>query len=95
MAKVRLDVKCRVANVFIKSFTHHQSITKVKTKQRKVPNHKGSILRGIIHNLSLQRWQDQEITDYLNNEKGITLSRSSVTHIRIEWRDKPRNGTSN
>ena len=41
------------------------------------------MLRGIIHNLSLQRWQDYEIADYLNNEKDITLSRSAVTRIRI------------
>ena len=36
----------------------------------------------IIHNFSLQRWSDYEIADFLNDEKGITLSRSAVTHIR-------------
>jgi hypothetical protein len=39
-------------------------------------------LRGIIHNLSLQRWTDQEIRDYLHNEKNMLISRSSVTIIK-------------
>ena len=55
----------------------------MKIKQRKVTREHRQYVRGIIQNLSLQRWQDQEIADYLNNEKGITLSRSAVTHIRI------------
>jgi hypothetical protein len=38
--------------------------------------------RGIIHNLSLQRWTDQEITDYLHKEKNMEISRSSVTIIK-------------
>ena len=49
---------------------------------RKVPKSQKQYVRGIIHNLSLQRWTDQEITDYLNNEKGTSLSRSGVTVIR-------------
>ena len=55
----------------------------MKIKQRKVTQEQRQYIRGIIQNLSLQRWQDQEIADYLNNEKGITLSRSAVTRIRI------------
>ena len=55
----------------------------MKIKQRKVTREYRQYVRGIIQNLSLQRWQDQEIADYLNKEKGITLSRSAVTHIRI------------
>ena len=54
----------------------------MKIKQRKVSNSQREYIRGIIHNLSLQRWQDQEIVDYLNKEKGIILSRSYVTQIR-------------
>ena len=38
--------------------------------------------RGIIHNLSLQRWTDQEITDYLYNEKNMNISRSQVSRIK-------------
>ena len=55
----------------------------MKIKQRKVTREQRQYIRGIIQNLALQRWQDQEIADYLNKEKGITLSRSAVTRIRI------------
>jgi hypothetical protein len=51
---------------------------------RKVPKSEKQYVRGIIHNLSLQRWTDQEITDYLNKEKGTMLSRSAITHIRLQ-----------
>ncbi len=54
----------------------------MKPTNRKVPKSEKQYIRGIIHNLSLQRWSDYEITDFLNNEKGITLSRSAVTYIR-------------
>ena len=47
-------------------------------------------IRGIIHNLSLQSWQDEEIADYINNEKNITLSRSAVTRIRNQNRETGR-----
>jgi len=36
-------------------------------------------LRGTIHNLSLSRWTAQEITDYLQDDKKIEISRSTVT----------------
>ena len=49
---------------------------------RKVPKSQKQYVREIIHNFSLQRWSDYEIADFLNDEKGITLSRSAVTHIR-------------
>jgi hypothetical protein len=39
-------------------------------------------LRGIIHNLSLQRWTDQEIVGYLNDEKKIDIARSTVNGIK-------------
>ena len=39
-------------------------------------------VRGIIHNLSLQRWTGSEIADYLNKEKDIQISISSVALIR-------------
>ena len=54
----------------------------MKIKQKRVSNSQREYIRGIIHNLSLQRWQDQEIADYLEKEKNITLSRSYVTQIR-------------
>jgi hypothetical protein len=36
----------------------------------------------MIQNLSLQRLTDQEIVDYLHNEKQIEIARSTVTNIR-------------
>jgi hypothetical protein len=48
----------------------------------KVPKSEKQYVRGIIHNLSLQHWSDQQIMDFLNNEKQIMISRSRVTQIR-------------
>lgn len=39
-------------------------------------------VRAIVHNLSLQRMTDQEIVDYLHNEKKIDIARSTNTGIR-------------
>ncbi len=44
-------------------------IKNVKMKHRNSTNSQKQYLRCIIHNLSLQRLTDQEIVDYLNNEK--------------------------
>ena len=43
-------------------------------------------VKSLIHNLSLQRLTDQEIVDYLHNEKGIEIARTTVnaTRNRIE-----------
>jgi hypothetical protein len=38
-------------------------------------------LRGIIHNLSLQRWTADEITNYLHDEKNMKISRSTISRI--------------
>ena len=72
----------QLVNVFIKLHIYHH-ITNVKIKQRRVSNSQREYIRGIIQNLSLQRWSDYEIANFLNDEKGITLSRSAVTHTRI------------
>ena len=50
--------------------------------KKKVTQEQRQYVRGVIHNLALQRWQDKEIAEFLNNEKGIKLTRSSVTYIR-------------
>ena len=34
------------------------------------------------HNYSLQRWTDQDIVDYLSEEKKIKIARSTVTTIK-------------
>lgn len=39
-------------------------------------------VRGIVHNLSLSRWTDQEIVDYLKKEKQIDIARTTVNNIR-------------
>ena len=39
-------------------------------------------IKGIVHNLSLQRLTDQDIVDYLHSEKKIDISRSTVTKIK-------------
>ena len=45
-------------------------------------------VRGIIHNLSLQRWTDQEIADYLLNEKKIEIARTTVNGIKNQMEKK-------
>ncbi len=39
-------------------------------------------IRGLVHNLSLQRLTDQEISDYLHTEKNIDLARITINGIR-------------
>ena len=39
-------------------------------------------VKGMVRNLSLLRWSDQEITDYLHDEKNMQISRPSVTIIK-------------
>lgn len=39
-------------------------------------------VRAVIHNLSLSRWTDQEIVDYLYDEKKIRIARSTVNGIK-------------
>ena len=39
-------------------------------------------VKGIVHNYSLQRWTDQDIVDYLREEKKIKIGRSTVTKIK-------------
>jgi Rps23 Pro-64 3,4-dihydroxylase Tpa1-like proline 4-hydroxylase len=51
-------------------------------KHRKVAKPEKQYVRGIIHNLSLSRWTDQEIVDYLHDEKRIDLARSTVSKIK-------------
>jgi hypothetical protein len=49
---------------------------------RKIAKSEKQYLRGIIHNLSLQKWTDQDIVDYLRDEKSIDIGRSTVTKIK-------------
>ena len=56
----------------------------VHNNHRKRTNSKADkqYIKTIIHNLSLQRWTDQEISNYLKKEKNIEISRSRVTTIK-------------
>lgn len=47
-------------------------------------------VRGIIHNLSLSRWTDQEIVDYLHDEKKIEIARSTVNGIKNQIEKEAR-----
>jgi hypothetical protein len=51
-------------------------------ERRKVAKSEKQYLRGMIHNLSLQKWTDQDIVDYLRDEKNIDIGRSTVTKIK-------------
>jgi hypothetical protein len=55
---------------------------KVGIKHKKSTISEKLYIRGIVHNLSLQRWTDQEIAQYLQSEKQIEIARSTVTGIR-------------
>ena len=39
-------------------------------------------VKGIVHNYSLQRWTDQDIVNFLWEEKKIRIGRSTVTRIK-------------
>jgi hypothetical protein len=43
-----------------------------------------SYIKSIVHNYSLQRWTDQDIVNYLQDEKKIKIGRSTVTTIRTQ-----------
>jgi len=51
-------------------------------EHRKSTKSEKEYVKAIIQSLSLQRLTDQEIVDYLHNEKQIDIARSTVTYIR-------------
>jgi hypothetical protein len=55
---------------------------KVGIKHKKSTISEKQYVKGMVHSLSLQRWTDQEISDYLHSEKQIDIARSTVTGIR-------------
>jgi DNA-directed RNA polymerase specialized sigma54-like protein len=54
----------------------------VHSKHEKVAKSQKPYTRGLIHNLSLQKWTDQEIVDYFKDEKNIDIARSTVNTIK-------------
>ena len=62
--------------------TSNSNSKTANSKHTKVAKSQRQYVRGIIHNLSLQRWTSQEISDYLHGEKKIDIARSTVNSIR-------------
>ena len=50
--------------------------------RKKLAKSERQYLRGMIHNLSLLRWTDQEIANYLRDEKQLEIARSTVNSIK-------------
>lgn len=48
-------------------------------------------VRGIVHNYSLQRWTDQDIVNYLWEDKQIRIGRSTVTRIKNQVEEQADN----
>jgi hypothetical protein len=51
-------------------------------EHRKSSKPEKQYVRGIVHNLSLQRLTDQKIVDYLHDEKNIDMARTTVNGIK-------------
>ena len=69
-------------------------------KRHKCTNSEREYVRGIVHNLSFQRWTDRDIARFLNEEKKIEISRSTVSRLRKQvekqaekWYIELRNST--
>ena len=48
-------------------------------------------MKGIVHNYSLQRWTDQDIVNFLCEEKKIRIARSTVTTIKNKVEEQAGN----
>jgi hypothetical protein len=48
-------------------------------------------IQGIVHNYSLQRWTDQDIVNFLWEEKKIKIARSTVTTIKNQVEQEAEN----
>jgi hypothetical protein len=55
---------------------------KVTSKRAAFTNLEREYVKGIVHNLSFQRLTDQEIVQWLHDEKQIDLDRSTVSKMR-------------
>jgi hypothetical protein len=56
----------------------------VSNKRKSLTISEKLFVKGIVQNLSLLRWTDEEIVNYLQAEKAINIGRSTVTVIRNE-----------
>jgi hypothetical protein len=69
------------------STSNNKSVTKERHRWTKAER---QYIQGIVHNYSLQRWTDQDIVNFLWEEKKIKIARSTVTTIKnqVEQRAK-------
>ena len=61
---------------------------KVTSKRAAFTNLEREYVKGIVHNLSFQRLTDQEIVQWLHDEKQIDLERSTVSKMRNQVESK-------
>lgn len=54
----------------------------VQNNHQKCTKSEKEYVKGIIHNLSFQRLTDQEIVQWLHDQKQIDMSRSTVSRVR-------------
>jgi hypothetical protein len=54
----------------------------VPTERHRFTNSEREYVKGMVQNLSFQRWTDQEIVHWLHEEKQIDIGRSTVSKIR-------------
>jgi len=52
-------------------------------------------VKGIVHNYSLQRWTDQDIVNYLREEKKLRSVEVQSPELRTKLKNKRRIGISN
>jgi hypothetical protein len=66
----------------------HKNVT---SKRHSFTKAERQYVKGIVHNYSLQRWTDQDIVDYLREEKKIDINRSTITKIRNQVEEQAEN----
>ena len=64
---------------------NHKNVTK---KRHDFTKSEKEYIRGIVHNLSFQRLTDQEIVQWLHEEKEIDIDRSTVSKMRNQVETK-------
>jgi DNA-directed RNA polymerase specialized sigma54-like protein len=64
---------------------NHKNVSK---KRHDFTKSEREYVRGIVHNLSFQRLTDQEIVQWLHEEKEIDIDRSTVSKMRNQVETK-------
>ena len=63
----------------------------VTSERHKWTSAEKQYIKGIVHNYLLQRWTDQDIVNYLHQEKKIKIARSTVTKIKNQVEQESEN----